>query len=371
MCCVQLANGVRCDLYSIVFSPLPVDLQPVQLVDIPRRTPSVDPMHAAPALSEYDRFVVFFSGGKDSQACVLHLLDEGVPADRIELHHHLVDGKEGSALMDWPVTDAYCAAFAKAFGLRLFFSWKVGGFEREMLRNEELTAPIAWQSEGGEVRLSGGERGKQGTRLMFPQVSADLSQRWCSSYLKVDVGARVLTSEARFLHGKTLVVTGERAEESSARARYKTFEPNRTDNRNGARVKRHIDHWRPIHSWTEAQVWACLERHRVRAHPAYFLGWGRTSCRACIFGSANQWATIAKHMPESFEQIALYEERFGKTIQRKLSLRALAQRGTSFEVDDATLALANGTVYDIPIIVGNSEPWPLPKGAFGESAGPT
>lgn len=78
----------------------------------------------------YDRIVVFFSGGKDSVACVLHLLECGVDPERIELHHHLVDGREGSSLMDWPVTDAYCQAFADAFSLKLYFSWKERGFER-------------------------------------------------------------------------------------------------------------------------------------------------------------------------------------------------------------------------------------------------
>lgn len=85
-----------------------------------------------PNLTDYDRIVVFFSGGKDSVACVLHLLEMGVPGDRIELHHHDVDGREGSSLMDWPVTRSYVQAFGDAFGLRVLFSWKVGGFERVM-----------------------------------------------------------------------------------------------------------------------------------------------------------------------------------------------------------------------------------------------
>jgi len=41
----------------------------------------------------YDKILVAFSGGKDSIACVLHLLDLGIPRSSIELHHHLVDGR--------------------------------------------------------------------------------------------------------------------------------------------------------------------------------------------------------------------------------------------------------------------------------------
>jgi len=34
--------------------------------------------------NDYDKIIVFFSGGKDSTACVLHLLDLGVPKEDIE-----------------------------------------------------------------------------------------------------------------------------------------------------------------------------------------------------------------------------------------------------------------------------------------------
>jgi len=319
-------------------------------------------------LRDYDRCVVFFSGGKDSVACVLHLLEQGVPREKIELHHHIIDGREGSTLMDWPVTEDYCEKFAQALGLRIFFSWKVGGFEREMTRQDALTAPIAFEREGGGLTITGGERGKASTRRKFPQVSPDLRVRWCSAYLKVDVGARVLMTEPRYLRGKTLVVTGERAEESKARACYATLEPNRCDRRDGKRVKRHIDHWRPVHGWTETQVWEIIERHRINPHPAYHLGWGRCSCRTCIFGSANQWATVAVYMPLAFKPIADYEQQFKTTIHRSLTVRQLADKGTPYEVDPTMLALANSVAYTDAIIV---DEWRLPVGAFKESSGPT
>ena len=60
--------------------------------------------------------------------------------------------------------------------------------------------------------------------------------RWCSASLKVDVADRALRGQDRFLNRRTLMVTGERAEESPARTRYATFEPHRTDTRNGGVV---------------------------------------------------------------------------------------------------------------------------------------
>ena len=324
---------------------------------------------AAPDLSTYDRFVVFFSGGKDSVACVTSLLDAGVDRDSIELHHHIIDGREGSTLMDWPVTEAYCRAFAEALGLKIYFSWKVGGFEREMLRDGSRTAPIAWESEDGSVRQSGGDGGKEGTRRRFPQVAADLRVRWCSAYLKVDVGARILTTEDRFRNGRTLVLTGERAEESSSRARYCTFEPNRSDNRDGARVRRHIDHWRPIHKWSEEQVWDALRRHKINPHPAYWSGWGRTSCLACIFGSKNQWATVRQVAPVRFFRIADYEKEFGTTIHRKLSVIEQADAGNPYVAANAYRDIAMSENYDPADIIVKGD-WVYPAGAFGESAGP-
>lgn len=320
-------------------------------------------------LSSYDRCVLFFSGGKDSVACLLHLLDLGMPRNKIELHHHLVDGNEGSTLMDWPCTDSYCEAFAKHFGVKYIRSWKVGGFEGEMLRENSLTAPAAWESESGSIEYSGGIRGKQSTRLKFPQVSPDLSVRYCSSYVKISIGSALLTNEPRFRSGKTLVITGERAEESNNRARYKTFEAHKNDLRGGAKYQRHIDHWRPVHQWSEEQVWSILKRYNVNPHPAYHLGWGRTSCLACIFGSKNQWATIQKYFPDKFIPVADYEKAFGVTIQRKHTVIELASVGIPYECDPRWVRIAMSKEWMEPIVVSPSE-WVLPPGAFGESNGP-
>ncbi len=319
-------------------------------------------------LDSYDGFIVFFSSGKDSTACVLHLLEQGVEPQRIELHHHCVDGMEGSSLMDWPVTEAYTEKISQALDLKLYWSFRSGGFEREMLRDEQRTGAIWYQDEHFQFHKTGGIRGTLGTRLMFPQVSADLRTRWCSGYLKVDVGARLITSQERFTKGRYLVVTGERAQESAARAKYEVFEPHRTDNRCGKRVRRHIDHWRPVHQWSESEVWAILKRWKITAHPAYYCGFGRCSCLSCIFGSPNQWATIQKYAPEHFNRIADYEEQFGVTIHRKLSVREQAQKGVAYDCDPKWIKIALSSEFNEPVFQNN---WVLPAGAYGESAGPT
>lgn len=323
-----------------------------------------------PNLQDYDRIVVAFSGGKDSLACVLHLLDQGVPREKIELHHHDIDGG-GRAFMDWQITPGYCRAVAKALGMPIYFSYKMGGFEREMLRDKARTAPIRWQRDDGTWRMTGGTGGSLNTRRKFPQVSADLSVRWCSAYLKIDVMSAMIRNEPRFDQGKTLVVTGERAEESSARARYAMFEPDRTDNRDGTRVCRHVDHWRPILHWRQVEVWAIIERHGIVPHPAYQLGWGRLSCMTCIFGSPNQWATIRAVFPARFAAIAEREAEFGVTIKRGVTVHQLADRGTPYAsalAQPDVIRLADAEVWEGAIV---TDQWRLPAGAFGESVGPT
>lgn len=317
-------------------------------------------------LLKYDHFYIGFSGGKDSLACVLHLLDLGVPRERIELHHHLVDGRESEPLMDFPVTEAYCKAVAAHLGIPIYMSWKVRGFEGEMNRLNQPTAPTKFEVPGGQVLQSGGESTKLGTRQKFPQTCAALSSRWCSAYLKVGVCAASINGQNRFNNKRTLVVTGERAQESSNRAKYAKLEAHRTDARAG-RLKRHVDHYRPVHAWSDQEVWAIIERHCIRPHPAYQAGYGRLSCALCIFGNKDQWATARKILPQQFERVKAYEAGFGVTIHRNHDVQTLADNGRPYAaVTSELIAQCRSTYYDWPVLM---KPWVRPAGAFGDCNG--
>ena len=39
-------------------------------------------------INSYDHYIIAFSGGKDSLACLLHLLELGVDRSKVELWHH-------------------------------------------------------------------------------------------------------------------------------------------------------------------------------------------------------------------------------------------------------------------------------------------
>ncbi len=321
-----------------------------------------------PHLDFYDRIIICMSGGKDSLACLLTLLEAGADPTKIILHHHLVDGVE-SDLFDWPVTESYCRALAKAFGITISFSWRVGGLLGEMLRDQQPTAPVCIPDSSSPcgTRTVGGE-GPLGTRRKFPQLSSNLGTRYCSAAIKIDVFARWLTNDEAFHHSKTLVVTGERAAESASRAKYLPFEPHRTDIRRGKKG-RLVDHYRPVHKLSDAEVWEIIERWRVQFHPAYMIGYGRLSCRVCIFGSKSQWASNRAIAPNHFARIAAYEAEFGVTINRHLSVVQMADLGTPYDMDPFWIQVANARSFDLPIFVSD---WVLPQSAFsGENCGPS
>ena len=370
-------------------------------------------------LPEADLYIVSFSGGKDSTALFLHLLELGVPEWKIELWHQMIDPPD-RPFMDWPVTPAYCRAFAEAFGVPLYFQAKEGGFEGEMLRDNTPGQPTSMETPSGRV-IRTAPSTVAARRMEFPKKTADLSQRWCSAALKIDVASKVFTNDPRFASGRFVILTGERGEESTARGRYEIFESHRST---APTKNRFVFQWRPIRDWPEVDVWAIMERWGVNPHPAYKIGFGRVSCMSCIFGGPGQWAEIQKFAPKHFEKIADYEEQLGRTITQGKTVRemaAIAHRpeppearfktgaragqikprpeGTRMFVPPGMAAAAEHwmttSVYDEPILLGgtsklgpggsgrgvvrasrsgrsarSSQVWQLPAGAFKKTGGP-
>lgn len=335
----------------------------------------------------YDKYIVAFSGGKDSIACFLHLLDLGIDKNKIELWHCDIDG-QGATFMDWEVTHSYCQRFSNHFGVPIYYAWKDGGFEREMTRENAKTAPTSFQCPDGTIKTIGGTRGKESTRRKFPQISGDLSVRWCSAYLKIDVCAAAIRNQDRFNGIKTVIISGERAEESLGpvkfkeyiqakengedfkafgRANYEILEVDRADNRNGKKP-RFVDRWRSVKDWSEVEVWDIIKRYGVVVHPCYYLGWSRCSCKFCIFGDKDQFASGYQISPKQGEKLVDYEIDFGVTLKRDKSLVDLITSGTPYASITGELAtIATSYQYDGKI---QTDVWELPAGAYGEGCGP-
>lgn len=317
---------------------------------------------------QYDLIIVSFSGGKDSLACILHILDMGIPPNKIELWHQAVDGRPGveDRFFDWPCTESYCRAVAKALGVTLRFQWREGGFEREINKLHAPLAPARFELPDGTVGSAGGS-GTPNTRLMFPAAVADLRTRWCSAALKIDVASAAINNDPRLKEANVLVVTGERRQESNNRARYAQVDEHKSTTK-----KRRVDQWRAIIDWREDRVWRIIEDWRLRPHPAYFLGWGRVSCLPCIFGNPDQWASVKDIVPALFEKILAYERQFGRTIQQSGDIAHQASKGESFvPVDRAMIELALSEHYpESLVMVPEGEQWATPLGAFKRTGGP-
>jgi 3'-phosphoadenosine 5'-phosphosulfate sulfotransferase (PAPS reductase)/FAD synthetase len=363
-------------------------------------------------LPDYDRILIGFSGGKDSIACLLTIEDRlralGVdPRSKIELWHHNVDGGPNDpAVFDWPCTDAYVRGVADALGYPLYFQWREGGIIREVLKRDGLPERIRFELPGGGIGTNKAGKAEPKTRRMWPALAADLRTRWCSSLVKIDVMKGAIANDPRFARANVLIVTGERREESGARARYaNAFEHSSTNQ------KRRVDQYRAVLEWPETLVWDRIRQAGIVPHPCYFLGFSRCSCMTCIFLKPDDWATVREIAPARFNQIAGVERDIGQTIRHKTTTRGLAAaerairaRGlVGVELEQALLAAREAHTQYEPLPVGTvadagtphsasdsaawrraamdphyagpfrvqPDRWVTPPGAFGESGGPT
>lgn len=318
-------------------------------------------------LDTYDRYVVAHSTGKDSMASLLRLKELGVDFSKVELHHHCIDGEPGSAaFQDWPFVESLMKQIGEMFNIPVYFSWLHGGFKGEMLKSDAISQPISFETPDGITTVGRSKQAKPNTRMKFPQVGP-MRTRWCTSALKIDVSNRQLTGDPRFLNSKTLFITGERAEESNFRKGM--LQLTRHSAYANKRIKREVHHWRAIHHFTEEDVYAILERHRIEASLVYHLGWNRSSCRGCIYSNDSVWATLAEYFPEFAQEVDDYEKQFGISIARdKVTVLERAKRAKPIDnIPPELVKLATQTDYTLPIQTPKGQDWQLPMGAFKNS----
>lgn len=308
--------------------------------------------------------LVGFSGGKDSIAMVLMLIKAGVPKHRIILHHHDVDG-DAEDLFDWKCTKSYCKAFAKALGLKLLFSYRKGGIVREIYRNNEAREDVYYQrEEDGEFYCIPSDKKRLNTRLKFPAVAADLMTRWCSATVKIEVFRSAAGNNPDYKVPEIFILTGERREESTNRAKYKEIEVHQL-----TRKSRIATTWRPVIDWTEQQVWDIMREFGIVPHPCYFLGWSRCSCQTCIFNSPAIWASVNKISPHKTHRIYEMEQELDFNLYHKQSIiEKFLNAKPNKQMDPFWIEQATNE-FTTPILVDPSL-WQLPSGAFSmESSG--
>lgn len=229
-------------------------------------------------------FVANHSGGKDSQAMLIRLL-EVVPASQLLVVHASLGE------MEWGGALEHAQAQAEAAGLPF------------------LVARAVFKDGRAKTLLNKTEH--QFARR--PEVPSwpSKQQRWCTSELKAGPIEREVRRYAK-ARGLTLIVNceGVRAQESADRAKRPVWGWNEDNSKAG----RSWFDWAPIHKLTTAEVFATIAQAGQQPHPAYAAGNERLSCVFCIFGSKRDLANGAKARPELFAQYIELEARTGYTM---------------------------------------------------------
>lgn len=200
------------------------------------------------------RVVASVSGGKDSAALSLHLRELGIEHDRVFL----------DTGWEHPATYEY---------LR-------GDLER-------VLGPITWLR--AERQMADLIRHKG----MFPSKQ----RRYCTQELKVRPMQRHLN--AMVAAGQDVInAVGIRHAESAARAQLGEWEWSEGFE---------CEVWRPLVSWSEADVIAIHKRHGLKPNPLYLRGAERVGCWPCIYARKSEVRLLAAVDPERVEMLRRLE----------------------------------------------------------------
>lgn len=225
-------------------------------------------------------FVSNHSGGKDSQAMLIRLM-EMVDSSRILVVHAALGEVE------WPGALEHAEQQATASGVPFMVARSVKTFF-EMVEHRYAVRPES---------------------PSFPSAS----NRQCTSDLKRGPIEREVRRYAK-ANGFTTIVScmGIRAQESPGRAKQLTLRRNDRASVAG----REWYEWLPIHDLTTDEVFQSITDAGQEPHYAYALGNQRLSCVFCILGSRNDIANGARQHPELFQKFVEIERRTGYTMHQ-------------------------------------------------------
>ncbi len=115
-------------------------------------------------------------------------------------------------------------------------------------------------------------------------------QRWCTRELKIEP----LRKYHDAISDDTVSVVGIRSSESEARKMMLEVED---DARWGGWI------WRPLISWSVADVLAIHHRHGIEVNPLYKRGHDRVGCFPCVYSNKEDIRLVAEHAPERIDLI--------------------------------------------------------------------
>lgn len=222
-------------------------------------------------------FVSNHSGGKDSQALLIKLL-EIIPANQLLVTHASLGP------MEWPGALELAQEQAAAAGLPFIVARANKTLLEMVLRRFETRPEVpSWPSA---------------------------STRQCTSDLKRGPIQREVRRYAKENGFKVIVnCLGLRAEESPSRAKRKAFSRMGISNS----VLTWYE-WLPVHDMKAEEVFGIIAAAGQQPHYAYAEGNERLSCVFCLFGSKGDLRNGRRHHPELLQQYSAVEKHTGYTM---------------------------------------------------------
>lgn len=241
------------------------------------------------------RVVASISGGKDSGAMSLYLHELGIEHDRVFLD----TGWEHPATYEYlrgPLTD------------------KLG--------------PITEVSS--ELKMV--------DLILRKGIFPSRRMRWCTDELKMKPLAKHLSTYA----DDVISAVGIRAAESEARSKMAEWEYS---------PGLDCDVWRPLLTWSEADVIAIHKRHGLAPNPLYLSGAERVGCWPCVMSRKAEIRLVAESDPE---RIALIRDLESQLTER-LTMRCL-ETGEAQRWPELTFFQGSGSADR-----QNGQTWPIDK----------
>lgn len=135
--------------------------------------------------------------------------------------------------------------------------------------------------------------------------------RFCTQELKVFPIQKQIFEPLLSDHGTGEVYSwqGVRADESTARAKLTEMDE----------VDEGLWNYRPILSWTAADVFDFHRKHGVKWNPLYEQGMGRVGCMPCINVRKDELQQIASRFPDQIERIAKWERLVSMASKRGMA----------------------------------------------------
>lgn len=238
------------------------------------------------AINDGALFVINHSGGKDSQAMMISLVNQ-VPREQLLVVHSTLGQHEWPGAMEHAQQQASDAKveFRVAQAGKSFFDM----VDRRFISRPEVPC---WPGD---------------------------ATRQCTSDLKRDPVKKVIRNYAKeFSHTRIINCMGLRAQESAKRAKKPCYACDKKMSVAGRLVHDYL----PIHKLSTEQVLQTISDAGQRLHYAYTVhGNDRLSCIFCFYASKQDLCNGARLFPELYAQYCWREVQTGYTFH--ISMRSL------------------------------------------------